>query len=93
MTNSENTNLSGIYIHVPFCQSRCIYCDFYSTVYGEDFKDRYVERLLKEMADRKNEVDSQVDSIYVGGRNAFLFAYWPHRENDESSYSKLLFGR
>lgn len=53
MTNFENTNLSGIYIHVPFCQSRCIYCDFYSTVYGEDFKDRYVERLLKEMADRK----------------------------------------
>lgn len=67
MTNSENTNLSGIYIHVPFCQSRCIYCDFYSTVYGEDFKDRYVERLLKEMADRKNEVDSHVDTIYVGG--------------------------
>ena len=31
------------------------------------FKDRYVERLLKEMADRKNEVDSQVDTIYVGG--------------------------
>ena len=67
MKNLEIPVFSGIYIHVPFCQSRCIYCDFYSTVYGEDFKDKYVDKLLMEMADRKSEVDSHIDTIYIGG--------------------------
>ena len=67
MKNPEIPVFSGIYIHVPFCQSRCIYCDFYSTVYGKDFKDKYVDKLLMEMADRKSEVDSHIDTIYIGG--------------------------
>ena len=38
--------MAGIYIHVPFCKTRCIYCDFYSTTRSE-WKGRYIEALCK----------------------------------------------
>ena len=40
--------MAGIYIHIPFCESRCIYCDFYSTT-SLKWKDDYVDALCKEM--------------------------------------------
>ena len=40
--------MAGIYIHVPFCKTRCIYCDFYSTTRSE-WKGRYIEALCKEL--------------------------------------------
>ncbi|MDY5328059.1 MAG: coproporphyrinogen III oxidase family protein, partial [Bacteroidaceae bacterium] len=38
--------MAGIYIHVPFCKGRCIYCDFYSTTEGVEWKSRYVSALI-----------------------------------------------
>ena len=62
------TKAGGIYIHVPFCLKRCIYCDFYSTTYGEEWKRSYVSALKKEMALRRTEIDSsRVPSLYIGG--------------------------
>ncbi|MBQ3744838.1 MAG: radical SAM family heme chaperone HemW [Prevotella sp.] len=40
--------MAGIYIHIPFCRSRCIYCGFYSTT-ALDLRQRYVDALCREM--------------------------------------------
>ena len=62
------TKAGGIYIHVPFCQKRCIYCDFYSTTYGLEWKRLYVSALRREMLSRRSEIDSsRVPSLYIGG--------------------------
>lgn len=55
-----------IYVHVPFCESKCSYCDFASFVCGEDLKDRYFNKLEKEIRECKYK-DRIVESIYIGG--------------------------
>ena len=58
----------GIYIHIPFCRSKCDYCDFYSLAGREDRMDDYQKALLshlKETAPFAKEY--QVDTIYFGG--------------------------
>lgn len=58
----------GLYIHIPFCKSKCVYCDFYSLPNCEEKMDAYVSALtnhLKEVAPRmKNQT---VDTVYFGG--------------------------
>ena len=62
------TKTGGIYIHVPFCQKRCIYCDFYSTTCGLEWKRSYGSALKREMLLRRTEIDaSRVPSLYIGG--------------------------
>ena len=57
-----------IYIHVPFCKSRCIYCDFFSTTRDADWQRRYVDALVREIKGRREEiVKAQADTIYIGG--------------------------
>lgn len=57
----------GIYIHVPFCVSKCPYCDFYSlTGSTEETKDAYVQALIREM-DRWATHGDTVDTVYFGG--------------------------
>ncbi len=59
--------MAGIYIHIPFCKTRCIYCNFYSTTRGE-YVDRYVRALCSEMQMRCGEDGSNdVKTIYIGG--------------------------
>ena len=60
--------MSSLYIHIPFCVSRCIYCGFYSTTLLE-LQDRYVDALCREM-DLRFSITSQQSSlstIYLGG--------------------------
>ena len=56
--------MSGIYIHIPFCASRCIYCGFYSTT-GLELRQKYVDAVCKEMTMR--EVAAPIETIYLGG--------------------------
>lgn len=56
--------MSGIYIHIPFCVSRCIYCGFYSTT-GLELRQKYVDAVCKEMTMR--EVAAPIETIYLGG--------------------------
>lgn len=59
----------GIYIHIPFCFSRCIYCDFFSSTQSE-WKDAYVDALCREIIARSpssGQPSSVVRTIYVGG--------------------------
>ena len=59
--------MAGIYLHIPFCKTRCIYCDFYSTTRSE-MTDRYVSALCKELKLRKSYLDNEpVETIYFGG--------------------------
>ncbi len=65
--------MAGIYIHIPFCRSRCIYCGFYSTT-ALDLRQRYVDALCREMeirGTRKEEGgkrnDEEIETIYLGG--------------------------
>ena len=57
----------GIYAHIPFCKSRCAYCDFYSTT-REAEKEAYVRALCREMEARRDEANGEtVGTIYIGG--------------------------
>lgn len=59
--------MSGLYIHIPFCKTRCIYCDFYSTT-RSDLKDRYIQALCKELEMRKDYLNgAPLQTIYWGG--------------------------
>lgn len=60
--------MSGIYIHIPFCASRCIYCDFYSTTLRGKAHE-YVDALLKEYEERSDFLPSKepLQTIYIGG--------------------------
>lgn len=59
--------MSGIYIHIPFCKTRCVYCDFYSTTRAE-LKDRYIQALCKELEMRKCYLNGDaIQTIYLGG--------------------------
>jgi oxygen-independent coproporphyrinogen-3 oxidase len=64
----------GLYVHIPFCERKCNYCDFYSLVKTSDLEDRYIDALLFEIKGYKDKCkDYEVDSIFIGGRNTFLF--------------------
>lgn len=57
-----------LYIHVPFCKSRCIYCDFFSTTRGAEWMQKYLVALVREMHCRAEEISrASVDTIYIGG--------------------------
>lgn len=68
---AKNKNIMptcGLYIHVPFCKSRCIYCDFYSTTCGADQRHEYVEALIHEMQCRHDYLGATtLSSVYIGG--------------------------
>lgn len=58
--------MAGIYIHIPFCKQRCIYCDFYSTT-SQEKENRYIEAVCTELELRKQSLPDPVHTIYIGG--------------------------
>ena len=59
--------MAGIYIHIPFCKRRCIYCDFFSTTQSEK-KTAYVHALCQELEMRKDYLENEeIETIYLGG--------------------------
>ena len=56
-------NKAGLYIHIPFCKSKCPYCDFYSVKYDKALSEKYADELIKTMADYSGEFDT----VYFGG--------------------------
>src|SRR5579863_7773430 len=64
----------GIYISVPFCRSKCSYCNFASDVFSRMVFERYVDRVCADIenasqsaAEMGGEMERAVDSIYLGG--------------------------
>lgn len=59
--------MAGIYLHIPFCKTRCIYCDFYSTTH-EDLRRRYIQALCRELRERKDYLrGAAIETVYIGG--------------------------
>ena len=60
--------MAGIYIHIPFCASRCIYCDFYSTTLRGKAQE-YVDAVLKEYQQRSDFLPKgePLRTVYIGG--------------------------
>jgi oxygen-independent coproporphyrinogen-3 oxidase len=59
--------MAGIYIHIPFCKTRCLYCDFFSST-DKKRKNDYVAALCEELVERKNYLqDEPVETVYFGG--------------------------
>ena len=57
--------MAGLYIHIPFCKSRCIYCGFYSTTQSK-LQQRYVNAVCREMEGTRNKTE-EIGTIYLGG--------------------------
>ena len=87
--------MAGIYIHIPFCKTRCVYCDFYKETDESQIKV-FTEALCTEVALRKSEVTEPVKTVYFGGgtpsrldKQAFgeifetLFSHFPIEEDAE----------
>lgn len=58
------------YIHIPFCQTRCLYCMFYQNPYRDDAADRYTDLLIQEIklwANRPVQREGAVSALYLGG--------------------------
>lgn len=59
--------MAGLYIHIPFCAKRCLYCDFFSNT-KMNYKTAYLDALIGEMAQRKAYLEGEgLETIYFGG--------------------------
>ena len=57
----------GVYIHIPFCASRCDYCDFYTVTRRGDLFEPYTEAVCRAVATAPLEAGREVGSVYFGG--------------------------
>ena len=72
---------AGLYIHIPFCSSRCSYCDFATGLYQSELAERYVRALCAEIG-ASHEAGARVDTIYFGGGTPSLL--------DQSQLDRIL---
>ena len=64
---------TGLYVHIPFCSSRCSYCDFATGLYQSELAERYVAALIEEIRTSRYS-GASVDTIYFGGGTPSLLA-------------------
>ena len=71
----------GVYVSIPFCRSKCTYCNFASGVYPASQQDRYVSRLIEDLRGAAEwavgmgvELPRRVDTVYLGGGTPSLLA-------------------
>src|SRR6056297_2920277 len=65
--------MGGIYLHIPFCKTKCPYCDFYSVV--SSGKQSFIEAIQRELVLRKNFLGQQkINTIYFGGGTPSLLS-------------------
>lgn len=67
MFHVKHSHMPGIYIHVPFCYSRCSYCDFYKTT-DQSLKHEYIKAICKEIELHSDFfLNNKVQTLYFGG--------------------------
>lgn len=58
----------GLYLHIPFCASKCPYCDFYSLAgQTDEVKDRYLQTLIASLQNWSAKLNTTADTVYLGG--------------------------
>lgn len=62
--------MRGLYIHVPFCLSKCPYCDFYSTTFSDITAERYAAAVVRNL----KRYDEPFDTVYFGGGTPILLS-------------------
>lgn len=68
-------SFAGIYVHIPFCQAKCAYCDFCSYAGLEHLHTHYVGALCQEIVHRGHDwADASFDTIYIGGGTPTVLA-------------------
>ncbi len=66
--------MAGIYVHIPFCRSRCAYCDFFSTTREREIPT-YIKTLCREIEGRRDELpQAHIETIYIGGGTPSLLS-------------------
>ena len=59
---------AGIYIHIPFCNVKCMYCDFYSVADRNQDQPQFFEALIKEINRFDfSSITEQFDTLFIGG--------------------------
>ena len=67
--------MAGIYIHIPFCATKCIYCDFFSVGSTPEKRAAYVSAVEREYAFRKQELgEDPIRTLYIGGGTPSLLS-------------------
>jgi oxygen-independent coproporphyrinogen-3 oxidase len=81
LMHPNSDNALGLYVSIPFCRSKCTYCNFASGVYPASEHARYVERLIEDLsaasrwaAEMGLELPRTVDTVYLGGGTPSLLA-------------------
>lgn len=75
MANSyigKNENM-GLYIHIPFCQKKCAYCDFYSFLPEGNQMDSYLKAVLSSVKEWSKKIEGTFSSVYFGGGTPSFF--------------------
>ncbi len=68
-------NSCALYVHIPFCKSKCAYCDFFSVVCKSIIDDAYIQHLIEEAEARATQFDvSEWSTIYFGGGTPSLLS-------------------
>ncbi len=64
--------VSHLYLHIPYCTTKCDYCDFYSVAGNKEVSDEYVYAMFEEIKDRYN--GDKVDTVFFGGGTPSLLS-------------------
>ena len=66
--------MAALYFHIPFCKTRCVYCDFFSST-DQGKKEEYISALCRELEERKNYLQGEtIETIYFGGGTPSLLS-------------------
>ena len=57
----------GLYLHIPFCRSKCPYCDFYSVKADASVREQYATALKKRIKAEMDDLGCKADTLYIGG--------------------------
>lgn len=70
-----NGFMAGIYVHIPFCKKKCIYCDFFSVGASPENVEAYADLIIKEYEARREELGGEaVRTVYFGGGTPSLMS-------------------